>query len=113
MELNGALSNPLEKGKRPLIRLANVVCELRRREAPPAQTPVSPRREPIRAAAIAVVEAAEHPVRVNEVCAALRAQGLTPNVASVRKALHDRSRGKAARLQRVGHGLYASASKSP
>jgi len=108
MELNGALWNPLESNKNPLERLRELVCELTGRAPSPASEPVRPRlRRPIRAAVEAVVNQASTPMRVNDVYAALLAQGYDANKASIRKALHDRSRGPAPRLRRVGHGLYA------
>ncbi|SRR5579871_6846437 len=108
MELNGALWNPLEKGKTGLIRLQKLVRDLRRRETPPAQRTLPPRRELVGAAAEEVVCTADAPLRIAEVCAVLRQRGVDANPESVRKALHDRSRGKEARLERVCRGVYAA-----
>jgi len=108
MELNGALWNPLERGKTGLSRLRKLVRELQGREPLPTQQTLPPRRELVGAAAEAIVRAADAPLRVAEVCAALREQGVAANPASVRKALYDRSRGTDPRLRRVSRGVYAS-----
>jgi len=110
MELNGALSNPLESSKNPLERLVKLACELLARTPNRASDPVRPRRRPpIRGAVEAIVKQASAPMRVGDVHAALLEQGRDANKASIRKALHDRSRGPAPRLLRVGHGLYKGA----
>ena len=108
MELNGALSNPLTSSKNPLERLHCVVRELTGQAPKPASEPVRPRlRRSIRAAVETIVKQASEPMRVDDVYVALLAQGHEANKASIRKALHDRSRGPAPQLRRVGHGLYA------
>jgi len=110
MELNGALSNPLETDKNPLNRLEKLVRELVGRAPNAASGPVRPRRcAPIRGAVEAVVKQSAQPMRVGDVSAALLAQGHDTNKASIRKALHDRPRGPAPRLLRIGHGLYTGA----
>ena len=110
MELNGALSNPLESSKNPLERLRCMVRELLGRTPIATSAPVRPRRRPsIRAAVEEVTLHARAPIRAADVHAALAAQGHDANKDSIRKALHDRTRGPAARLRRVGHGLYARA----
>jgi hypothetical protein len=57
------------------------------------------------------VQAATRPMRVAEVCAELLELGHAPKSESVRKALHDRSRGEAPRLKGIGWGLYAQVAK--
>ena len=108
MELNGALWNPLESDKTSLARLYRLVRALRRQEVVSVREPLRSRRELIGAAAEGIVRGTDRPLRVADVCSELRAQGRDVNTASVRKALHDRSRGPAPRLQRVGHGLYTA-----
>ena len=109
MELNGALSNPLSTDKDRLNRLGRAVCGLRRTQPTPTGAPLNRRGRSLQAAVVGVVEAANRPLRVADVYDALRAEGFRSNRASVRKALHDRSRGKAPRLRRVGYGLYGPA----
>ena len=106
MELNGALWNPLEKGKTGLSQLRKLVRDLQGRSSRVTPRTLPPRRELVGSAAEAIVRAADGPLRIAEVCAVLRNQGLDANPASVRKALHDRSRGPSPRLRRVARGLY-------
>lgn len=108
MELNGALWNPLEKGKETLARFYKLVHELRESETRPTNEPLSPRRERLGEAAEAIVRAADRPLRVAEVRAVLRSEGYEFEASAVRKALHSRTRGPRALLRRVGYGLYAS-----
>ena len=108
MELNGALWNPLQSDKGSLTRLHKRVRELRRQEVATVPESLRPRRKLIGAAAEEIVRGADSPLRVADICAELRAQGRNVHTASVRKALHDRSRGPAPRLQRVGRGLYTA-----
>lgn len=110
MELNGALWNPLETGKTGFSRLLKLVRDLQGRETLPARRTLPPRRELVGSAAEVLVRAAGAPLRIADVCAALREQGLEANPATVRKALHDRSRGTDPRLRRVGRGVYAAPS---
>ena len=108
MELNGALSNPLEKGKTALARLHKLVCDLSGRRAQSlTPLPLPPRREPLGVAAEAVVRAADRPVRVAEVSAALGSAGYQFEASAVRKVLHARASGSRSQLCRVGFGLYA------
>lgn len=58
-------------------------------------------------AAEAVVRAADRPVRVAEVSAALRSAGYEFEASAVRKVLHARASGSRSHLYRVGFGLYA------
>jgi hypothetical protein len=108
MELNGALWNPLEKRKTGFSRLRKLVRDLREREVSRTRRSIPPRRELVGAAAEEIVCTADAPFRIDQVCAVLRERGVAANPASVRKALHDRSRGAEARLQRVGRGIYAA-----
>ena len=107
VELNGALSNPLAGLEGPLARLADLVRDVRERPGP-ARTPRSAPRRSIRVQALVeqIVRDARRPIRVHEVCAAI--DGLVAGVdkASVRKTLHDRSRGPDACYRRVTWGLY-------
>jgi len=108
MELNGALWNPFEKGKTGFSRLCKLVRDLQGRETPSTNATLPPRRELVGTAAEEIVRTADAPLRVADVCAALQERGVDASPASVRKALHDRSRGDTARLHRVGRGLYAA-----
>jgi hypothetical protein len=107
MELNGTLWNPLEKGKTGLSRLPKLVRDLQGRATSRTQRTLPRRRKLVGAAAEAVVRTADGPVRIADVCAALKEQALEPKAATVRKALHDRSRGPDARLRRICRGVYA------
>jgi hypothetical protein len=108
MELNGALWNPLAKGKTGFSQLGKLVRDLRGRETSRTQRTLPPRRESVGAAAEKIVCTADAPLRIAEVCAALQERGVDANPASARKALHGRSRGAEARLQRIGRGIYAA-----
>jgi hypothetical protein len=110
MELNGALSNPratLESSFAGLLRIAAAALK---RCDPEPRSVVRPRPVAVQAVVEAIVRAAGRPIRVREVCAAVVAQGAGPfDKASVRKTLHDGSRGESRRFSRVGWGLYESA----
>jgi hypothetical protein len=117
MELNGALSNPVETDNGQLARLTAVRETLLReaRATPELEPRVLPARgHPVRAAVEAIVRQSREPLRVRDVCVALAELGferLHPD--SVRKTLHDGSRSAKPRFRRVGWGLYESALTEP
>ena len=92
-------------------RIASVVEQLRANVVGrPEPRLASPRAVRVQAEVEAVVRAAGGPVRVRDVCEQLEAAGVRGyEKASVRKTLHDGSRGEDRRFSRVGWGLYESA----
>jgi len=113
MELNGALSNPVETDRAVLARLTAVrEALLREAKAMPerGQRMLPARARPLRAAVEAIVMRSTEPVRVRDVCVALTELGFEPlQPHAVRKTLHDGSRSAKPRFRRVGWGLYESA----
>jgi hypothetical protein len=113
VELNGALSNPLERDKDLLARLtATRATLLRETEALSEHEPrvLPARAHPVRAAVEGIVSRSTEPRRVRDVCAALVELGFEPlHPDSVRKTLHDGSRSAKPRFRRVGWGLYENA----
>ena len=111
MELSGALSNPQAALQGSLTDLCALVRRLRRRPRDLGRVRTLPDR-PVHVQALVCefVRSQADPVRVRDICEALVKQGLPSfDKASVRKTLHDGSRGRNPRFRRVGWGLYESA----
>jgi hypothetical protein len=65
----------------------------------------------VQAAVEDIVAAAGHPMRVSDICAELAVRRIGPfDKGSVRKTLHEGSRGATPRFRRIGWGLYEHAS---
>lgn len=113
MELNGALSNPLTRGKSQLSAVLELHAELLVR--PPAASNGGSRRvleaRPARVKELVeqIVSEAAGPLRVRDVIATLANRTDTcVDPASIRKTLHDGTRGPTPRFRRVGWGLYTT-----
>jgi hypothetical protein len=109
MELNGALSNPLESNKTPLERLRCVVRDLlsEGRKAPESRPPLPERPGKIAEAVRAVVRLCEKPARMVEIHTTV--ESLLGEAVSRGTVKQDLSAGVArGEYVRVGRGLYAS-----
>jgi len=108
VEDNGALSNPHPEIDGALARVVDLVRQLHARPGP-VRTPTLARKRSCRLKALVeqVVRDAQGPVRVRDVCAAINGLGVEGiDKASVRKTLHDRSRGPDAPYRHLAWGLY-------
>ena len=112
VELNGALSNAqatLESSLRRLLDLSRDILQ-----KPPGRVlhDIRPRPARVQAAVDAVVRSASLPIRVRDVCQAIEQLGIGPfDKASVRKTLHEGTRGTEPRFRRIAWGLYEPAER--
>lgn len=113
VELSGALSNPLTRSKAPLSAVFELHAELLVRP-PTASSGGSGRAlkaRPTRVKEVVeqIVSEAAGPLRVRDVISTLADRtDICVDPASIRKTLHDGTRGPAPRFRRVGWGLYTT-----
>ncbi len=106
VELNGALSNPLERDKVLQLRqfLETILTKKRRRRK---ESTVPPRLSELREVVVQILELADRPMRKAEVhlaCEQLLGRSVQPN--TVKNCLHRNSRGDRAIFKKVDRGQY-------